>query len=183
MFKNFILSILVTLTFITTGHAFDQSGKTAGGVTFGKVVPFGNNVFNDQADGLWAYGAYVRHHFDPNWGMDVAITRQDYDKICSCTRSNIFDVLGFYRLKGSEDISPIAGFGLGVVDNGSHQNLHLGVRARLGIEKAYSKTLALGANIDYQGVRKMIGAKNGPVPSEINTLTPKLELTWYFGNE
>lgn len=182
MFKKLILSSLLMLSFMTSSHAFDKTGKTAIGVTLGKVIIVGDNKFHDEAEGLWAYGGYVRHHFNQNWGTDVAFTRQDYDKICSCTRSNIFDVLPFYRLKGSEDLSPIVGAGLGVVENGPHQNLHLGIRARVGIEKAFSEKLALGAHLDYQGVNKMPGAENGPRPSRINTFVPKIELTWYFGN-
>jgi hypothetical protein len=180
--KTIILSTLMLLAFISNSQAFDKTGKTAVGLTGGKVFIVGGEKFNSEADGLWAYGAYARHHFDPNWGMDVAITRQDYDKICSCTRSNIFDVLGFYRVKGAEDLTPVVGLGLGAVDNGKAQNLHLGVRARVGMEKAMSEKVSLGAHIDYQAVTKMIGAKNGPRPGDIGTFTPKLEVTWYFGN-
>lgn len=179
--KKMILSGILLLTLFSTVEAFDQTGKTAIGVTGGRVFPFGSNKFNDEADGSWAYGGYIRHGINPNWGIDVAATRQNYDKICTCTRSNIVDVLGFYRFKGTEDFTPIAGLGLGVVDNGKHQNLHLGTRARVGMEKAINENVAVGMNFDYQGVRKMPGAKKGPQPSDINTITPKLELTWYFG--
>ena len=30
--------------------------------------------------------------------------------------------MGFYRIKGAEDLSPVVGFGLGVVENGKNQN-------------------------------------------------------------
>lgn len=182
MLKKLLLSFVIVCSIITTAGAFDKTGKTGVGLTLGKVVPVGKNKFNDEAEGLWAYGGYARHHFNPNWGADLAATRQDYDKICSCTRSNILDVLAFYRVNGADDFSPFVGVGLGAVDNGPRQNLHLGIRARAGVEKALSESLALGALVDYQGVNKMPGANSGPRPSQINSFAPKIELTWYFGN-
>lgn len=179
--KKLILAVTFAIVAIGTSQAFDQTGKNAIGITGGYAIPVGAEKFKKEADGGVAYGVYGRHHFNESAGMDLAYTRQEYNKICSCTSSNIFDVLGFYRLKGAEEITPIVGLGFGLVDNGLHENLHLGVRARAGIEKAMADNIALGVMVDYQSISKMIGAKRGPMPSNIATVTPKLELTWYFG--
>jgi len=179
--KKIILSVSLILLSTVTAQAFDLTGKTGVGVTGGKVFPVGDNAFNDQAEGAWAYGAYVRHQLNPNWGVDAAFTRQDYDKICTCTRSNIVDVMGMYRVKGAEDLTPVVGAGLGLVENKGHEKLHLGVRLRAGMEKAYSEQLTFGLLLDYQNVSKLPGSDSGPIPSDIHTVVPKLEMTWYFG--
>ncbi len=183
MFIRSIISILLSFMIITSVNAFDQTGKNAAGLTVGKVIPVGNNAFNNEADGFWAYGGYIRHHFNPNWVTDLAFTRMDYDKICTCTRSNVLDLLGTYRFNGAEDVTPVVGLGLGVVENHSHENLHLGIRARVGVEKAFSEKLALGVHLDYQSISKLPGASMGPIPSNMNLLVPKIELTWYFENK
>jgi hypothetical protein len=180
--KKLILAASLILTFAHTVQAFDQTGKNALGITGGFNIPVGAEQFKNEADGGVAYGFYGRHHFNESMGIDLAYTRQEYTKICSCTSSDIFDVLGFYRMKGAEDVTPVFGLGLGFVDNGANQSLHLGVRLRAGVEKALpERNLALGFMLDYQSISKMIGANRGPVPSNIATITPKLELTWYYG--
>ena len=179
--KKLITALMIQTVVVTSVFALDLTDKQAVGITGGYAIPVGAEAFKREADGGPAYGAYYRKHFGPNWGMDVAYTKQHYSKICSCTDSDIFDVMGFYRLKGVEDMTPVVGLGLGAVDNGPHQNLHLGVRGRVGMVKSYNEKFDMGLIVDYQSVSKMIGAKRGPVPSNISTITPKLELTWYFG--
>lgn len=180
--KKLIAAIMIQTLMATAVSAFDMTDKKAVGLTGGYAFPVGGEAFKKEADGGGAYGAYFRKHFGPNWGMDAAYTKQHYSKICSCTDSDIFDVMGFYRLKGVEDMTPVFGLGLGVADNGPHQNLHLGVRARVGITKAYNEKIDMGFMVDYQSISKMIGASKGPVPGNISTITPKIEFSWYFGN-
>jgi hypothetical protein len=179
--KNVLFALLLGVLMPAATKAFDQTGKTALGITGGWNFPVGAEKFKNEADPGAAFGLYLRRHLNQNWGVDTAYTRQEYNKICSCTSSNIYDVLGFYRVNGSDDVSPILGLGVGAVDNGAHQNLHLGVRARAGLEKAFTEQIALSFLVDYQRISKMPGANKGPQPSNIGTITPKLELSWYFG--
>jgi hypothetical protein len=179
--KTSLYFLLFTLLSLQS-FAYDLTKKNAFGLTGGRVFLTGSSEFKNEAEGWWVYGAYFRHHYNENWGIDIAATRLDYDKICTCTRSNVYDALGFYRLKGIEDLSPVVGLGLGVVDNKRQQNLHLGIRSRVGVDKAINEKISLGLMVDYHIITKMPGANKGPVPGDIDAIVPKIELTWYFGN-
>jgi outer membrane protein OmpA-like peptidoglycan-associated protein len=175
--------LIATLAFIslsTQTFAYDLSHKFGVGGTAGFPIPVFGNAFNSVNNAKWDASLYGRYHFNSSLGLDVGVSHDAFKG--SSTKFNNVNFLGFYRLAGAADLSPIVGAGIALtqVKNYDPKSLKLSLLARLGLEYGLSENFSIAGLVDYQYVSKILG--NMP-HSRAHIVNPQLALTWYFGGE
>ena len=174
--------ILTTLTFLflSQAYAFDLSHKFGLGVSGGFPIPVFNNSFNDVNNAKWNASLYGRYHFTESFGMDLGLSHDAFKG--SSVKFNNANLLGFWRMAGSHDMTPIVGLGLGFtrIMNFDPKSIKLSLLGRLGLEYGFSQCLSIAVLADYQYVSKVLG--NMP-SSTAHIINPQLALTWYYGAE
>lgn len=174
------LIALLTLTFLTPAYTYDLTHKFGIGGSVGFPIPaFGNN-FNDVADAEWAASVHGRYHFSPTCGLDLNVSKEGF-KDTSMNFKNI-NLLGFWRIFGAENFTPVVGIGAGVTKIKDYLpgSAKLSLLARGGLEYAVMPSLSFGALVDYQYVSKILGKMPAGAAHVFN---PQLAFTWYFGAE
>ena len=178
MFKKMVAVLALTLALTQSALAYDLSNKFGFGISGGYSIPVFGNQFNSNADADFGYGVHGRYHFNEFFNLDLGITRSEFED--TNIRFNNVNLLGVWRMGGSNDVTPI--FGLGIagtrIKNYVPKNIKLSGLARLGVEFGLSPSLSLGLLADYQYVTKFMGDMPG---SRAHIVTPQLALTWYFG--
>lgn len=178
--RKYLALALLLVTGVAS--AYDYTGRFGIGGNAGYNFPvFGNN-FNTAADSDWLWGMHGRYHFNSNWGVEAGYSRHEFAD--TTIAAQVFDGLAFYRFKGTERFTPVAGLGAGVVDlsHYSPNSLKMGLKARIGAEYAINECLSAAFNVDYQRIDKMLFGDN--MPGRVaHIIAPRVALTWYFGGQ
>lgn len=175
-----IATMLVLAAFATTVSAYDLTNKFGLGISGGYSIPvFGNN-FNSAADADFGYGIHARYHFNSTMNLELGVSRSEFED--SKIHFDNFNLLGVWRMEGTNNFSPIFGLGLGTtrIKNYIPKSLKLAGLARAGVEYGVTQWFSVGLIADYQYISKFMG----DMPSgRTHVVTPQLALTWYFGGD
>lgn len=175
------MKLFITLISLSIGSqlfAYDLTHKFGIGAGAGIPIPVFGNQFNEVANAEMGVSVYGRYHFNASTGFDLGVSQEEF-KDTSMNFKNI-DLLGFWRMAGAADYTPILGLGVGVtsIKDYAPKDAKLSLYARGGAEYGITPSLAIDALLDYQYVSKMMGDMPG---GAAHVLIPKVTLTWYFG--
>ncbi|MBY0413277.1 MAG: OmpA family protein [Bdellovibrionales bacterium] len=180
MFRKFITVFLFVTFFSPAGNAYDLSKKIGLGLTGGYSIPVFGNPFNSMTDADFGFGVHGRYHFNESFLLETSVVRSEFDK--SDVYFDNLNFLGVWRIKGSDNFTPILGAGLGLVrmTNFSPKSTKLSGLLRAGIDYGVGQWFSVGLFADYQYISKFLGA----MPEKrFHIVTPQVALTWYFGGE
>ncbi len=142
-----IILALLALTLTNQTFAYDLAHKFGIGAGIGLPVPvFGNN-FNDVADAEWGASAYGRYHFSSSTGIDLGVSKAGF-KDTSMDFKNI-DLLGFWRMAGASDFTPVLGAGVGItsITDYNPKSAKLSILGRVGAEYGLAPAVAFDAQL------------------------------------
>ncbi|MBC7537371.1 MAG: outer membrane beta-barrel protein [Bacteriovorax sp.] len=175
MLKNFVALFLI-LAFSGSVLAYDLSRKIGIGVIGNYAIPVFGNDLNTVAGPDLGYGALIRYHRDPFFGIELDLTRSEFSD--TDIYFNNINLLGFWRFRGASEFTPVVGFGLGLtkIKYWVPKSAKLSLLGRAGVDYALNNCLSLAALAEYQYVSNFLGKMSSPA----QVITPQIALTYYF---
>lgn len=179
-----LLKLSVVLIFFVTNAATAQSlkGKTGIGGALGFNYPEETKSFENNYDEDMYYQIHAKYHYSENWASLLELSHEEFDKKVNGSSLNAFQtfVLGVqYRFPFScTKLYSGIKFAAGATNIKDSQDNKFRFTAKTGLSLGYflTQSLVAGIAVDY----KFIDAySNGS--TEYKTITPMLELTYYFG--
>ncbi|MDD4974558.1 MAG: outer membrane beta-barrel protein [Bacteriovorax sp.] len=175
MLKN-LITLFFVLVFSGSASAYDLSRKVGIGAIANYAIPVFGHDLNSVGGADFGYGALIRYHRDPFFGVELDLSRSEFSD--TNIYFNNINLLGFWRFGGGNNFTPVVGFGLGVttIKYWVPQNAKLSLLGRAGVDYAISKSFTLAALAEYQYVSNFLGKMSSPA----QVITPQIALSYYL---
>jgi outer membrane protein OmpA-like peptidoglycan-associated protein len=178
------LRLLILLLVASNAAAQDLTHQWGVGGAIGINYPQQSNYFQDNYDQELLYEAHARYHYTPRVASLLSLSCETFDAAnAGGTLNNAQTLLAgvFYRL--GNPVSPwITGlkFGVGAARLDDDRDDKYRFSSVLGLSMSYlfKAKWAVGLGVDY----KFIDAYDNGF-SEYKTITPALEVTYYFNSK
>lgn len=186
MKKIFLMSLFF---FGVTAEAADDlnvnlAKRFGMGLGGGYSFPIWSNKFDDEADGGFMWNLHARYNFTAAHGIQFTYAKHDWSD--TDVNANVYDLMYLNRTNPNGRLSPIWGIGAGIADLASinpEDSWKLALRAKAGIEYAFTEDLLASASIDYQYINQMPGERGSLPTGDIHALVPQVNVTYFFGNQ